>query len=71
MFARGPHSQQTQDPTNKKYNGPIDVVRKVFQEAGIRGLYKGCARTPTTGTRFLNARRGYMNALLELLERAS
>jgi hypothetical protein len=43
---------QTQDAANKKYNGPLDVMRKVFQEAGVRGLYKVgwpclCAHPPT------------------------
>jgi len=31
---------QVQDSNNKKYSGPVDVAKKVFQEAGIRGLYK-------------------------------
>ena len=40
---------QIQDGSNKRYSGPIDVARKVFQEAGIAGLYKVCVcvRAPT------------------------
>lgn len=33
------------DPTTTKYRGPIDVIRKVWAEAGIRGLYKGLVST--------------------------
>jgi len=36
---------QVQDGSQKKYSGPIDVAKKVFQEAGIRGLYKGTGAT--------------------------
>jgi len=36
---------QTQDPNNKKYNGPLDVVRKVYASSGISGIYKGTGAT--------------------------
>lgn len=36
---------QTQDPNNKKYNGPVDVVRKVYASSGLAGMYKGTGAT--------------------------
>jgi len=36
---------QTQDPANKKYNGTLDVIKKVYAEAGIKGIYKGTFAT--------------------------
>jgi solute carrier family 25 carnitine/acylcarnitine transporter 20/29 len=36
---------QTQDPKNIKYKGPVDVIRKMWAETGIMGIYKGTAAT--------------------------
>lgn len=29
------------NPVNKRYTGPIDVVKKTFYKEGIRGFYRG------------------------------
>ncbi|KAL3079667.1 hypothetical protein niasHS_013949 [Heterodera schachtii] len=31
--------------TTPKYNGPVDVVRKLYREGGIRSIYRGTAAT--------------------------
>eukprot|EP00924_Labyrinthula_sp_SR-Ha-C_P016527 maker-scaffold_6-snap-gene-6.9-mRNA-1 protein AED:0.01 eAED:0.01 QI:164/1/1/1/1/1/2/129/286 len=36
---------QGQSDAPPKYNGPIDCLKKLFREEGIRGLYKGTALT--------------------------
>jgi len=37
---------QTQDSGGaKKYNGPVDVVKKLFREGGIRSVFKGSVAT--------------------------
>lgn len=33
----------------KKYAGPVDVVKKVYKETGIRGVYKGTCATLLRG----------------------
>lgn len=38
-------SQDALPPGAPRYNGPIDAVKGIYGEAGIRGLYKGTALT--------------------------
>lgn len=37
--------QVQQGEAKPKYSGPIDVVRQVYKESGIRGVYKGTSAT--------------------------
>lgn len=32
-----------------KFNGPIDCVKQLYRESGIRGIYKGTALTLMRG----------------------
>src|SRR4051794_20655813 len=34
-------STNTKTPVLKKYNGPIDCIKKIYSSYGIRGIYKG------------------------------
>lgn len=34
---------------NVKFNGPIDCVKQLYRESGIRGIYKGTALTLMRG----------------------
>ena len=38
----------------KKYAGPGDVVKKLYKESGIRGVYKGTCATLLRGKYQLN-----------------
>uniref|UniRef100_H3DB03 cAMP-dependent protein kinase type II-alpha regulatory subunit n=1 Tax=Tetraodon nigroviridis TaxID=99883 RepID=H3DB03_TETNG len=52
--------QQIQASTGKvKFNGPIDCVKQLYRESGIRGIYKGTALTlmrdvPASGMYFMS-----------------
>ncbi|EGV63672.1 hypothetical protein PSN45_004286 [Yamadazyma tenuis] len=41
------------DAKTKIYNGPVDVVRKLFKTSGIRGLYSGLLSTMIFRTNFI------------------
>lgn len=34
---------------NVKFNGPMDCVKQLYRESGIRGIYKGTALTLMRG----------------------
>lgn len=38
---------------NVKFNGPIDCVKQLYRESGIRGIYKGTALTLMRGETLL------------------
>lgn len=38
---------QTQPAKAKLYNGPIDCIKKIYNVAGVRGLYRGLGPTIT------------------------
>lgn len=40
---------------NVRFNGPIDCVKQLYRESGIRGIYKGTALTLMRGERLLAA----------------
>lgn len=40
---------QVQDCNNKKYDGPISVIKNLYSEGGIRSLYKGTCATLLRG----------------------
>lgn len=44
------------DSKDKKYNGMVDCAKKIYKEAGMRGIYKGTCATLLRGktTNFLN-----------------
>lgn len=35
-----------------KYNGPVDVVKKLYKEGGIKSIYRGTAATLLRGLSF-------------------
>ena len=41
--------QVQQGHAKPKYAGPVDVVRQVYKEAGIRGVFKGTGATLLRG----------------------
>ncbi|KAK7490060.1 hypothetical protein BaRGS_00018760 [Batillaria attramentaria] len=50
--------QQASHGKEKKYAGPVDCAKKLYQEAGIRGVYRGTAATllrdmPASGMYFM------------------
>jgi len=49
---------QVQDSGYQKYNGPINVIKSLYSEGGIRSLYKGTCATLLRGNLF------YLNILL-------
>lgn len=45
---------QIQASTGKvKYSGPMDCVKQLYRESGIRGIYKGTALTLMRGSSLL------------------
>ena len=44
--------QASSGPT--KYNGPVDCVRQLYREGGLRSIYRGTAATLLRGTFNLN-----------------
>lgn len=38
---------------NVKFNGPMDCVKQLYKESGIRGIYKGTALTLMRGDNLL------------------
>lgn len=44
-----PSKIQQASGAEKKYAGPADVVKKLYKESGIRGVYKGTCATLLRG----------------------